>query len=158
MTTAIPVPTLNAPIYSAPPKLASIVSPMAPVIAGARARGVADALEWLGMAAVLFDEQGEALHVNDAARRRLGSALRQEAGRLVAAAPELDRGLQAAIHGAICGARTRLAIPAADGNDVVVLRIESFEGAAEDPFQLLRAVAIFESAADGPFAALAHAN
>ena len=157
MTTALPVPALTAPVYGAP-NLAPIVSPMAPVIAGARARGVADALEWLGLAAVLFDDQGEALHANSAARRRLGSALRLESGRLVAASPELDLGLQSAIRGAICGGRTRLALPAADGNDLVVLRIESFEGAAEDPFQLLKAVAILEFADGGPFAGLAQAN
>lgn len=145
MTTAIPFPAVAAPIFATPRTLAPIVSPLAPVIAGARARGVADAFDWLGIAAVLFDEQGDLLHANDGAKRRLGTTLRLELGRLVAAEPEADRALQAAIREAIGGGRTRLAIPAHDTGGAIALRIESMDGSSDDPFQLLKAVAVFEN-------------
>ena len=49
--------------------------PLAPLLAGARARGVADGLEWLGLAAVLLDDRGEVLHVNSGAIELLGEDL-----------------------------------------------------------------------------------
>ena len=50
-------------------------APLRPLLAGARARGMADAFELLGVAAVFIDEGGFALHINDRARRRLGPQL-----------------------------------------------------------------------------------
>ena len=50
---------------SAPPAAPhGAVAPLAPLLAGARARGVADGLELIGAAAALLGEDGEVLHVN----------------------------------------------------------------------------------------------
>lgn len=46
----------------------------APVIAGARARGIADAFELLGMHAILIDAAGRVLHVSPAVHRLLAPA------------------------------------------------------------------------------------
>ena len=56
-----------------------------PLLAGARARGVADGLEWLGLAAVLLDDRGEVLHVNSGAVELMGEDLYLQGGRLWAA-------------------------------------------------------------------------
>lgn len=48
---------------------------LAPIIAGARARGIADAFEMLGEAAILLDFSGCVLHVGEGVERLLGCAL-----------------------------------------------------------------------------------
>src|SRR5580692_11683737 len=77
------------------------VAPLRPLLAGARARGMADAFELLGVAAVFIDESGFALHINDRARRLLGPQLWVDDGRLRAADPEMDEALGAAIESAL---------------------------------------------------------
>ena len=75
--------------------------PLAPLLAGARARGMADAFELLGVAAAFLDEAGFALHINDHARRVLGPQLWVDDGRLRAADGDLDDALGAAIEQAL---------------------------------------------------------
>lgn len=48
---------------------------LAPIIAGARARGIADAFKMLGEAAILLDFSGYVLHVGEGAEPLLGCAL-----------------------------------------------------------------------------------
>lgn len=133
---------VSAPAAAHPPCLAPIPSPLAPVIAGARARGVADAFEWLGVAAVLLDEQGEALHVNARAKQLLGDSLYLEGGRLRAHNPLVDASLSATIREVIeTGASARLTI----GGGPLEARIGAFGQPDEDCYQLLRAVAIIET-------------
>ena len=48
---------------------------LAPIIAGARARGIADAFQMLGEAAILLDFSGYVLHVGEGAEPLLGCAL-----------------------------------------------------------------------------------
>src|ERR1700720_3449078 len=74
---------------------------LAPLLAGARARGMADAFELLGVAAAFLDEDGLALHINDHARRVLGPQLWVDDGRLRAADVDLDEALAAAIESAL---------------------------------------------------------
>ena len=123
----------------------ALPQPLAPLIAGARARGVADGLEWLGLAAVLIDDRGEALHVNAGAVELMGEALYLERGRLRSGDAEVDRRLDAAIDGAVVGgAPTRVAIPAPGGGEALWLRVGAIAAGERDAFQLLRAVAILE--------------
>ncbi|MDB5570214.1 MAG: hypothetical protein JWN93_1397 [Hyphomicrobiales bacterium] len=71
------------------------------MLAGARARGIADAFEMLGEAAILLDFSGEVLHVSERARPLLGCALSIASGHVVAAdrktAAQLQRLLEAAL-------------------------------------------------------------
>ena len=67
------VQTLSPRRYELPGKGAA--APLAPLLAGARARGVADGFEWLGLAAVLLDDRGEVLHANCGAIELMGDLL-----------------------------------------------------------------------------------
>jgi len=120
-------------------------APLAPLLAGARARGVADGFEWLGLAAILLDDRGEVLHVNPRAVDLMGEDLFLSSGRLRARDAEIDGALGVAIHRALGGgSSSRLAIPLKSGQGTVGARIAAMESLDDDPFQLLRAVAILE--------------
>jgi len=124
------------------------VAPLRPLLAGARARGMADAFELLGVAAVFIDESGFALHINDSARRRLGPQLWIDDGRLRAADLDLDEALSAAIDAALInGARAHAAADlsfASESRGAVSLKVLPVVAEAHDPFQLLKAVVIIE--------------
>ncbi len=127
-------------VDSAPPASGA---PLAPLLAGARARGVADGFEWLGLAAILIDDRGEVLHVNTRAVDLMGEDLFLSAGRLRARDAEIDGALGAAIRRALgAGASSHLAIPSKQGT--VGARIAAMDSFDDDPYQLLRAVAILE--------------
>jgi len=120
-------------------------APLAPLLAGARARGVADGFEWLGLAAILLDDRGEVLHVNPRAVDLMGEDLFLSSGRLRARDAEIDGALGIAIHRALGGGTSsRLAIPLKSGQGTVGARIAAMDSLDDDPFQLLRAVAILE--------------
>jgi hypothetical protein len=119
-------------------------APLAPLLAGARARGVADGFEWLGLAAILLDDRGEVLHVNPRAIDLMGEDLFLSSGRLRARDAEVDGALGVAIHRALGGTSSHLAIPLRSGHGTVGARIAAMDSLDDDPFQLLRAVAILE--------------
>ena len=120
-------------------------APLAPLLAGARARGVADGFEWLGLAAILLDDRGEVLHVNRRAVDLMGEDLFLSSGRLRARDAEIDGALGVAIHRALGGGTSsRIAIPSKSGQGTVGARIAAMDSLEDDPFQLLRAVAILE--------------
>jgi hypothetical protein len=120
-------------------------APLAPLLAGARARGVADGFEWLGLAAILFDDRGEALHVNPRAVDLMGEEMFLIAGRLRARDAVADAALGAAIRRALAGgASSRVSISLGDGRGRVCARVAAMESVDDDPFQLLRGVAILE--------------
>jgi hypothetical protein len=121
---------------------------LAPLLAGARARGMADAFELLGVAAAFIDESGFALHINDRARGLIGPQLWVDDGRLRAADPELDEALSAAIEaalnaGAHAGGATDLTF-ASESRGALAVKVLPFVAEAHDPFQLLRAVIVIE--------------
>jgi hypothetical protein len=126
-------------------------APLAPLLAGARARGMADAFELLGVAAAFLDEDGFALHINDHARRVLGPQLWVDDGRLRAADVDLDVALGVAIESALVnGAQTEAATDisfASDSRGAVAVKVMPIAAEAHDPFQLLRAVVIIEKQA-----------
>jgi len=122
--------------------------PLAPLLAGARARGMADAFEILGVAAAFIDEGGFALHINDRARRLLGPQLWVDDGRLRAADVDLDEALAAAIESALgAGAQTGAATSfsfASALRGALALKVLPVAVEAHDPFQLLRAIVVIE--------------
>jgi hypothetical protein len=123
-------------------------APLAPVLAGARARGMADAFELLGVAAAFIDECGFALHINDQARRLIGPQLWVDDGRLRAADPEMDGALSAAIESALSAdsphrAATNIAF-ASDSRGAIGVQVLPVVGEPDDRFQLLKAVVIIE--------------
>jgi len=148
----------DRPTAGAPGAARSAVAPLAPLLAGARARGVADGLELIGAAAALLDEQGEVLHLNARALSLLGDHLVLAGGRLRARNRAHDRTLAAAIDSTV---RDQVASRVALGDDAhadgLGVRIMPVTAEADGSFQLLRAVAILEprgAAVRGGFAGL----
>jgi hypothetical protein len=120
------------------------VAPLAPLLAGARARGVADGLELIGAAAALLDEQGEVLHLNARALSLLGDHVVLADGRLRAHDRAVDRDLAAAIDSTLRDqVASRVSLSEAPGDRLGVW-IMPVAAEADDAFQLLRAVAIIE--------------
>lgn len=119
--------------------------PLGPLLAGARARGVADGFAWLGLAAVLIDDRGEALHVSDGAAALLGEALYMENGRLRGRERGADASLgeaiaAALIHGHVGNVRL------ADSQGELWVHVAPMAADDDDPYQLLRAVALLSRA------------
>lgn len=119
-----------------------------PVIAGARARGMADALETMGVAAVMLDWAGMALHASSHVTRFVGTAagrgLSLVSATLISANPATNRALQTAIAEIISGdshGSRRIVDPEAR----VVLTIKPIRDAENDRYQLLRALVVLET-------------
>ena len=131
----------NAAIAAAKP----VRAPLAPLLAGARARGVADGLELLGAAAALLDEHGDVLHVNARAVGMMGEELFVSGQRLRAAGKQVDESLAAAITSSLRQRVVlRVALSERPEGRVSAVRIVPVAAEGEEAFQLLRAVAILE--------------
>jgi hypothetical protein len=129
-------------------------APLAPLLAGARARGVADGLELIGAAAALLDGEGEVLHLNERAARLMGDGLYLCDQRLRARDRAADEMLAAAIGTTLRhGVASRVAVGESPGEGDFGVRIVPVASEGEEPFQLLRAVAIFEPPGDAPSSA-----
>ncbi len=134
----------------------AIRTPLAPRLAGARARGVADGLELIGAAAALLDEQGEVLHLNARAMRLMGEGLFLADQRLRARDRAADELLAAAIGSTLrYGVASRVAVGESPGEGDFGVRIVPVAAEGDEPFQLLRAVAIFEPPGETSFGAAA---
>ena len=128
-----------------------VAAPLAPLLAGARARGVADGLELVGAAAALLDQQGEVLHLNDRARRLLGDDLVLAEGRLRARDGDDDQSLAAAIRSTVRNqVASRVSLSDRRRGEGLGVCIVPVAAEANEAFQLLRAVAIFEPSAAAP--------
>jgi hypothetical protein len=130
------VPT-SEPLATAPP--------LGPLLAGARARGVADGFAWLGLAAVLIDDRGEALHVSPEAAGLMADALYIERGRLRARDLAVDGALAEAVGAALTLGHTGKVRISGDAGEMWV-HIAPMPADDDDPYQLLRAVALLNRA------------
>ena len=118
----------------------------APRLEGARARGMADAFEMAGQAAILLGGAGDVLHVGRAAEALLGQGLRLKEGRLVPrghAAAMFGARLEAALAGSNKGNQEAMTLPA-DGGGAMRVRILPFEDGQANPAQLLKAVVLLD--------------
>ena len=131
---------------SEPAAMADPAMRLAPVLEGARARGVADAFAMAGQAAILLGGAGEVLHACADARALLGAGLRLKNGRLVAG-DEGDHGLARRLadvlegESAVCAPGITLA---AAGGGIMRVRVLSFAGGNANPAQLLKAVVLLD--------------
>ena len=139
---------MNKPSTSLPERRRPTPPPLGPLLAGARVRGVADGFAWLGLAAVLIDDRGETLHVNDDAAELMGDLLYVADGRLRARERGGDRAIAEAIAAALAEARAGHVRLAAAGGELW-LRIAPMPVDPDDPYQLLRVVALLSRARDG---------
>lgn len=119
--------------------------PLPPLLAGAHARGMADALELAGVAAVLIDAQGMVLHVGAAATALFGPALRVEYDHLVGVDGESTREIQNLVLEALT--EGPLPVPVRlkiDGQGALVLQARRVPGAAGNFNQLLKVLILIE--------------
>ena len=134
------------------PRLGDIEA-LAPMLAGARARGVADAFELLGMPAVLIDQSGTVLHVGASAMKLLGGDIAVVSRHLVGAAASTNRALQNLIAAALSGEDEVVANPvfiAREGLAPLTVRAIRIPGASGDPMQLLKAIIVLGEAELAP--------
>jgi hypothetical protein len=127
--------------FAKPPEPCELAPPppFGSLLAGARARGVADGFTWLGLAAILIDDRGEALHVNPAATELMGEWVYLEGGRLRARDALADYRLAAAVRAALDeGPPRRVEIGPAN----LVAHIAAMPADPDDPYQLLRVVVL----------------
>ncbi len=128
-----------------------LVELMGPLLAGARARGVADACELLGVGAILIDGLGRVLHVGHRAERAFGSRVRVAEGHLVGADAGVNDALQHLISIGV-GPQSSAEVPAsvtiagasdADAIHIRVLRFPEGQGKSQ---QLLKAILVISPA------------
>ena len=119
------------------------VDVLAPIIAGVRARAIADTFETAKVAAVLLDKAGMVLHVGGCAERFLGGVLTITCRHLLANAPRINRALERLIASAIAGKSDAAAVEIDRiGCSSLQIRAVPLADVAEDPMQLLKAVLI----------------
>ena len=119
---------------------------LAPLLEGARARGVADALELAGQPAILLGRAGDVLHAGASARPLLGDGLRLENGRLELKHPQdhaFDSLLETVLVGdePPYGAGITLSAP---GGGEMRVRFLPFAGGKANPAQLLKALVLLD--------------
>ncbi len=118
---------------------------LTPLLAGARARGMADAFELLGKAALLIDASGGVLHVSAAAGRLLGESLALASRHLIGSNERDNAELQAIIGAALVGTSRPPIILGAGAQ--TRLRLSALPVPfAGDSCQLLRAILFVEIA------------
>lgn len=120
------------------------VDAMAPVIAGARARGIADAFEMLGEGAILLDFSGSVLHVGLAAKPMLGCGLTIAGGHVVATSRKGAQALQRLLEAGLADDAPRMLeadlLCAEEGMRQRVRMVR----APVDAYQLLASVLVLE--------------
>ena len=122
---------------------------LAPMLEGARARGVADAFELAGQAVILLGGAGDVLHAGECAKPLLGEGLRVTNGRLMLRDPS-NPGFDSLLESVLVGeepphgAGITLAAP---GGGEMRLRLLPFSGGKANPAQLLKALVLLDRVA-----------
>lgn len=137
----------RATVEEAQPK----VDALKPLLAGAHARGMADALELAGVAAVMIDAQGMVLHAGAPAREMFGPELRLEYDHLVGSSAESTCAIQTLIADALGeGDAPAPVLVARAGQTPIKLHARRVPGAADNLCQLLKVLIIMEESAPRP--------
>lgn len=127
------------------------IDALQPLLAGAHARGMADALELAGVAAVMIDAQGMVLHVGATARDLFGAHLRVDYDHLVASTSESTRAIQTLIAGALADGESQAPILVARaGLTPLKLHARIVPGSAGNVCQLLKILILIEETAPRP--------
>ena len=117
---------------------------LAPLLEGARARGVADAFELTGQAVILLGGAGDVLHAGESAKPLLGERLRVANGRLVLTDSH-NRGFESLLKRVLVGEQPSpgqgITVPAPGGGEMRV-RLLPFAGGTSNPAQLLKALVL----------------
>lgn len=118
---------------------------LAPIIAGARARGIADAFEMIGEGAILLDFSGSVLHVGQLAGPMLGCALAVTGGHVVATSRRAAGELQQLLETGLADNAPRvLEADLLCSEEGMRQRIRMVRAPSGDAYQLLASVLILE--------------
>jgi hypothetical protein len=127
------------------------VDALQPLLAGAHARGMADAFELAGVAAVMIDSQGLALHAGAPARDLFGPELRLEFDHLVGADAETTCAIQKLIGDALGDGESPAPVfVTRAGRSPLKLHARRVPGAAANACQMLKVLIIIEEQAFRP--------
>ena len=115
-----------------------------PLLAGARARGLCDAFDLLGVGAVLFDRAGMALQANACAKALMGPDFAISHRHLVGRDASQTRAFQEMIGQAVSGLATTAAIeiPRTNGEGAYRLEAKAMPECGSDSAQLLKAIVL----------------
>jgi hypothetical protein len=116
-----------------------------PLLEGARARGMADALELIGVAAVLIDAAGMVLHVGGNATARMRGLVAVASRHLVGTDPASNRALQDVVAAATAG-ETRTATLKTPTMEELSIRAFPMPSDWDNPYQLMKAIIVFDDA------------
>ena len=119
-------------------------APLRPLLEGARARGMADAFEMLGLPALLLDGQGRVLHASASTRKALPQGMAIVSEHLVASDGESNLALEQAISAALAGNQARVRQRELEsGSGSLSFRVMPVEDSVADGAQLLQAILVF---------------
>ena len=122
------------PIYTA--------TMLGPMLAGAQARGISDALDLMDVGAVLMDATGMVLQSNHIAQGILGSGLFVTNRHLIGRDIDTTRALQAMIALALGGADRPPPVKIAEGESIWIAEARPLPGIHADSSQLLKVIVI----------------
>jgi hypothetical protein len=123
------------------------LDPLRPLLAGAHARGMADALEMAGIAFLMVDAQGMVLHAGPAARALMGADLRIEFDHLVAASGEATCAIQSMVMAGLSQGEAPQPLRLARGEGApLILTVRRVPGAAGNVYQMLKLLILIEQA------------
>jgi hypothetical protein len=117
-----------------------------PLLEGARARGMADALELIGVPAVLIDAAGAVLHVGAGAASRMGNSVAIASRHLVGADAASNRALQDLVAAALAGEAKALELKVPAAAEGLSLRAIPMPRNWDNPYQLMKALIVFGDA------------
>ena len=117
-----------------------------PLLEGARARGLADAFELIGVPAVLVDREGAVLHVGAGAAARMGASITVVGRHLIGADPATNRAVQEVIAAALAGEAKTVELELASAAGRFCMRAVPLPCGWENPYQLMKAVIVFSNA------------
>jgi hypothetical protein len=117
-----------------------------PLLEGARARGMADAFELLGIPVVLIGAAGEVLHVGTGAEARMGGSAAVASRHLVGADAGSNRALQELVAAALAGKEKSVKLKPRGGRKAVSARSLPLPASWNNAHQLAKAIIVFDKA------------
>jgi hypothetical protein len=117
-----------------------------PLLEGARARGMADAFELLGIPAVLIGAAGEVLHIGAAAETRMGGSAEVASRHLVGVDAASNRALQDLVAAALAGKQRSVKLKQRGIRKSVSARSLPLPGSWNNSHQLAKAIIVFDKA------------
>ncbi len=121
---------------------------LAPMLAGARARGIADAYEMMGLGVILLNDSGRVLHLSARARILMEGTIDIVSEHMVAATPEANSAIGRLIAAGIAGEQNQQdgIVLESEAKRRVCVRAIPVPGHETSEFQLLKAVVVLSDA------------